>query len=175
MWCVVLWHLPHCWFFRIFKKHSKFKVMSKYIPTPKIRKDNWNQKMPILSCKYIFQFKDGKFFKEIEICLGKNSFYVTHCKYVHWKYHEIILFLKYHEKLYFFEIFLHWFKSVWYDFFPKKYNWKYHIFAVLGTVIKCQKGTGSAWEKTTTKSCVFYKQYICSEWCSQCAAAVLIG
>ena len=31
-------------------------------------------------------------------------------------------------------------------FFPKKYNWKYHISTVLGTVIKCQKGTGSAWE-----------------------------
>ena len=55
-------------------------------------------------------------------------------------------------------------QSVWYEFFPKNTTgkWKYHISAVLGTVMKCQKGTGSAWEKNTMKSCVFYKQYICS-------------
>ena len=69
-------------------------------------------------------------------------------------------------KVVFFEIFLYWFKCTNYSlcdmiFFPK-YNWKYHISSVLGTVIKCQKGTGSALEKNTTKSCVFYKQYICS-------------
>ena len=34
--------------------------------------------------------------------------------------------------------------------------------AVLWTVIKCPKDIGSTMEKNATKSCVFYKQYICS-------------
>ena len=63
------------------------------------------------------------------------------------------------KKLYFWNMYHE--KSVWYDIFFQKYNWKYNLSAVLGTVIKCPKGIGSAWEKTT-KSCVFYKQYICS-------------
>ena len=35
---------------------------------------------------------------------------------------------------------------VWYKKYFQKYNWIYHLSAVLGTVIKCPKGTGSAWE-----------------------------
>ena len=76
---------------------------------------------------------------------------------------------KYHEKLYFFEIFLHWFKCtnyILYDmiFFPK-YNWKYNLSVVLGTVIKCPKGTGSAWEiKHNEKSCFLQAIYL------QCSA-----
>ena len=78
-----------------------------------------------------------------------------HCKYVHWKYHEIIVFLKYHEKLYFLKYFytdlsvgttvciiadlliLLLKRYGLYDmiFFLQKYNWKYNISAVLGTVI----------------------------------------
>ena len=85
----------------------------------------------------------------------------AHCKYVHGKYHEIIVFLKYHEKLYFLKYFYAGL-SVRTNFFFQKYNWKCQLSAVLGTVIKCPKGTGSKWEKNMTKSCVFYKQYICS-------------
>ena len=53
-------------------------------------------------------------------------------------------------KVVFFEIFLHWFKCTNYSLYDikkyfQKYNWKYHL-PVLGTVIKCPKGTGSAWE-----------------------------
>ena len=47
-------------------------------------------------------------------------------------------------------------------FFFQKYNWKYKLSAVLGTVIKCPKGTGSTWEKTHRKVVFSYKQYICS-------------
>ena len=48
-------------------------------------------------------------------------------------------------------IFLHRFKYTncsLYDIrkYFQKYNWKYHLSAVLGAVIKCQKSTGSAWE-----------------------------
>ena len=101
-------------------------------------------------------------------------------------YHEIAVFLKYHSifeiprKAIFFEIFLNWFKCTNYSlydmiFFLQKYNWKYHLSAVLGTVIKCPKGTGNAWEKTPTKSCVFYKQYICSTVCEAKPAKSLLS
>ena len=70
-----------------------------------------------------------------------------------------MVFLKYHEKLYFLKYFYTTVSMTWF-LFLQKYNWKYHMSAVLGTVINCQKGTGSAWEKTQRK--VFYKQYICS-------------
>ena len=90
---------------------------------------------------------------------------------MHWKYHEIVVFLKYHKKLYFLKYFYTGLGvqttvcMIW--FFSKKYNWKYHSSAILGTVSKCPKGTGGTWEKNTTKSCVFYKQYICSAGTSQ--------
>ena len=37
-------------------------------------------------------------------------------------------------------------QSVIYKKHFQKYKWKYHLSAVLGTVTKCPKGTGSAWE-----------------------------
>ena len=43
---------------------------------------------------------------------------------------------------------------------------------LLGTVIKCPKGTGSAWEILTTKSCVFYNQYNCTQ-CSASGTTIL--
>ena len=52
-------------------------------------------------------------------------------------------------KVVFFEIFLNWFKCTNYTLSDMIF------FALLGTVIKCQKGTASAWEKNTTQSCVF--------------------
>jgi hypothetical protein len=57
-------------------------------------------------------------------------------------------------KVVFFEIFLHWFKCTNYSLYDigkyfQKYSWKYHFFAVLGTVIKWPKVTGSAWQKMT--------------------------
>ena len=64
----------------------------------------------------------------------------------------------------YFEVFWHWLKCtncmIW--FFFQKYNWKCKLSTVLWTVIQCQKAIGITWEKNTTKSCVFYKQYICS-------------
>ena len=39
--------------------------------------------------------------------------------------------------------------------FFQKYNWKYHLSAVLGTVIKCPKNTGSAWEIFLNKKLCF--------------------
>ena len=58
-----------------------------------------------------------------------------------------------------FKIFLHWLKCTNYSLYDinkcfAKYNWKYHLFAVLGTVIKCPKGTGSAWEIITPQKVV---------------------
>ena len=44
--------------------------------------------------------------------------------------------------------------------FFQKYNWKYHLSTVLGTVIKCPLEVHGKY--FTTKSCVFYNQYICS-------------
>ena len=63
-------------------------------------------------------------------------------------------------KVVFFEIFLHWFKStkyILYDMisFFQKYNWKYHLSTVLGTVIKCPKDTGSALETLHHKKLYF--------------------
>ena len=40
-------------------------------------------------------------------------------------------------------------------FFFQKYNWKYHMFALLGTVTKSEKGTRSAWEKAQWKVVFF--------------------
>ena len=82
---------------------------------------------------------------------------MSHYKHVHCKYHKIIVFLKYiPQKGVCFEIFLNWFKCTNYTLSDMIF------FALLGTVNKCKKGTASAWEKNTTQSCVFYKQYIYS-------------
>ena len=64
----------------------------------------------------------------------------VHCKYVPRK----VVFLKYVPlKVVFFEIFLRWFTNYsLYDIkkYFQKYNQKYHLSVVLGTVIKCPKG-----------------------------------
>ena len=66
-----------------------------------------------------------------------------------------------HEKLYFWNI-LDWFKCTNYSLYDikkyfQKYNWKYHLSAVLGTVIKCPKGTGSAWETLHHEKLYFWQ------------------
>ena len=45
----------------------------------------------------------------------------------------------------------------------QKYNWKYHLSTVLGAVIKCPKGTGSAWETLRHEKLHFWSQYICNK------------
>ena len=42
-------------------------------------------------------------------------------------------------------------------FFLQKYNWKYHLSVVFGTVIKCPKGTGSAWETLHHEKLYFWQ------------------
>ena len=74
--------------------------------------------------------------------------------------------------LYFIEIVLHWFKCMNYSLYDiekyfQKYEWKYHLSRVLGMIIKYPKGTGSGdlgvhGKYYTTKSGVFYHQYICN-------------
>ena len=57
-------------------------------------------------------------------------------------------------------LFLHRFKYTNFSLYDirkyfQKYNWKYHLSAVLGVVIKCQKSTGSAWETLHYKKLYF--------------------
>ena len=69
---------------------------------------------------------------------------------------KLYIYLEYHEKLYFLKYFYTGLSvqttvcMIW-----KKYNWKYKLSAVLGTVIKCPKGTGSTCEKIQWKVVFF--------------------
>ena len=74
-------------------------------------------------------------------------------------------------KVVFLEIFFHWFKCTNYSLYDvkkyfQKYNWKYHLFAVLGTVNKCAKDTGSAGEILLHKKLYFWQSiYLqCKGW-----------
>ena len=69
------------------------------------------------------------------------------------------------QKVVFFEIFLHWLKCTnfsLYDFknYFQKYNWKYHLYAVLGTVINAQRALEVHGKHYTTKIVFFYSQYL---------------
>ena len=46
---------------------------------------------------------------------SKNRLYlvIVHCKYVHWKYHEIVVVLKYHKKLHFLKYFYTGYSAHW--------------------------------------------------------------
>ena len=78
-------------------------------------------------------------------------------------------------KVVFLEIILHWFKCTNYSLYDikkyfQKYKWKYHLSAVLGKVIKCPKGTGSAWETLhNEKLCFLPEPYFLQAIYLQCS------